>query len=90
MNTNLKNVLQKLVNKLEIIEKDGYFQGNYVVSLWKKEFQEAKKALEENNKSTLAPDLCTGFTTSRDVPIKDVDLFDVRQLELPLKHEDEL
>lgn len=83
-NTNLKTVLQKLVNKLEMIEKDNYVQQvhSWLFPLWKNELAEAKKALEESNKPPMV--LCTGHTT------KDIDLFDVGQLDLPLKHEEEL
>lgn len=83
MNTDLKNTLQKLVNKLEMIKKDSYVVGNkdrsYICGLWEKEFQEAKRVLEKNNKPP--ENLCLG--------IKNVDLFDVQQLGLPLKDETE-
>lgn len=70
--------LQKLVNKLEMIEKDNYVQQvhSWLFPLWKNELAEAKKVLEESNKPPIV--LCTGYTT------KDVDLFD-----LPPKDENE-
>ena len=94
MNTKVKVALQKLVNKLEMIEKDEYVKNfhKYVFSLWKSEMKEAKEALEQSNKPPV--NLCTGYTTSREI-----DLFDVNQLEqikkencenYPLKDENEL
>lgn len=80
----VKSALQKLVNKLEMIEKDEYFHSlrSLVFSQWKNELAEAKKALEESNKPPIV--LCTGHIA------KDIDLFDNAQLDLPLKHEEEL
>lgn len=78
-NANLKTALQKLINKLEAIEKDGYTKNLYngCFRLWKNELAEAKKALEVSNKPSVVYN-----TTSRDV-----DLFDLNQL--PLKDENE-
>lgn len=86
-NKKIENVLQNLVNKLEMIEKDQYVQDlhKFVFSLWKEELEEARKALKESKKPPIV--LCTGYSTGRS---KQIDLFDVQQLDLPLKHEDEL
>lgn len=79
MNHDLKNALQKLVDKLERIQKDEYFYSVRVAvfSQLKNELVEAKKALEASNKPPVVYN-----TTSRDV-----DLFDLNQL--PLKDENE-
>lgn len=101
----LEIALRKLVDKLEVIERDVYTKDRYggVYTYWKNELKEAKYILEALDWGRIAAaaedaaggfpsvtgrvpkksdkshgideELCTGYST------RDVDLFDVKQLE---------
>src|SRR3990167_3398559 len=84
MNNDLKNVLQKLVDKLEFIEKDDYVRNlhKYVFSLWKTELKEAKRVLAVDTLNEKPKFDTTLLVVADPRSVKDVDLFDVKQLEL--------
>ena len=84
MNINIKAALQKLVDKLEIIQKDEYTKNLHssCFKFWKSELQEAKKVLEESDKPITITCDGTADWYKKGLTSKDVDLFDVKQLEL--------
>lgn len=95
---NTKIALQKLVDKLELIQKDEYYSRplGAVFSQLKNELTDAKKALEESDRQVTVKyqqekqiKTTADFTPSpyENISSNGIDLFDLNQL--PLKDENE-